>query len=281
MVYIDMSAKGVFQDQVVIITGASSGIGRASARLFADLHARVVLASRNMEKLTSLRDEIQAHAGLALAIEADVSNFEDTQRIARETISTWGRIDILIACAGKYVRDSSHQIDIQLVEESMSVNFYGALNIIKSVLPEMKNRGKGHIVIVNSLDAKKGIVGDAPYVAAKAALDGFGDVLRQEQRDSHIRVTTIYPGRVDTPMIQDIKVPWSTPKIPPAKVAKAIVNGIRRNRAFVFIPSVYRPLAGFNTLAPRFFDWSYKIMGIEGTKKDSDTAPHPPVRNSD
>jgi uncharacterized protein len=154
-----MSAPGFFQDKVVIITGASSGIGRAAALLFAGLHARVVLASRNMEKLELLRDEIRSRDGLAIAIEADTRNFEDTLKIARETISTWGRIDILIACAGSYVRDSSHRIDIRLFEESMSVNFFGTLNIIKSVLPEMEHQGTGHIVIVNSLDAKKGIVG--------------------------------------------------------------------------------------------------------------------------
>lgn len=265
-----MSAKSFFQDQVIIITGASSGIGRASALLFADLHARVVLTSRNIEKLALLRDEIQANAGLAMAIEADISSFEDTQRIVRDTISKWGRIDILIACAGVYVRDSSCQIDIRLYEESMSVNFYGTLNVIKSVLPEMKHRGRGHIVIVNSLDAKKGIVGDAPYVAAKAALDGFGDVLRQEQKNSHIRVTSVYPGRVDTPMIQNIKVPWSTPKIPPGKVAKAIAKGIRRNKAFVIIPSAYLLLGALNSIAPRFLDRAYRILRIEGEKKNPD-----------
>lgn len=262
-------AKNFFQDQVVVITGASSGIGRASAFLFAGLNARVVLASRNMEKLSSLRDEIQAKSGQALSIEADVRILEDAQRIARETVSTWGRIDILIACAGKYVQDSTAEIDFRSFEESMAVNFYGTLNIIKSVLPEMKNRGTGHIVIVNSLDAKKGIVGDAPYVAAKAALDGFGDVLRQELRDSHVRVTSIYPGRVDTPMIQNIKVPWSTPKIPPGKVAKAIVKGIKKNKAIVIIPSLFKPVAALNTIVPRLLDWFYRILNIKGEKKDS------------
>jgi len=68
-------------------------------------------------------------------------------------------------------------------------------------------------VFINSLDSKKGIVGDAPYVAAKSALDGFGDALRQELRDLHIKVSSVYPGRVDTPMIDNIKVPWISPKI--------------------------------------------------------------------
>jgi short-subunit dehydrogenase len=261
-----MNDKLFFQDKVVIITGASTGIGRTAALIFAKLNAKVVLASRNEEKLESLKENIKLRGGQALVIKTDITSFEDTQRMAKETISKWGKIDILIANAGKYVQDVADEIDIRSFEQSMSVNFFGTIYVIKSVLPEMLRQSKGHIVIVNSLDAKKGIIGDGPYVAAKSALDGFGDVLRQELKVKGINVTSIYPSRVDTPMIKNIKVPWISPKISPEKVVKAMIKGIKKNKAIIIVPSVYFLLGSLNSVFPRFVDWSYRILKLEGEK---------------
>ena len=258
--------KQFFQNKVVIITGASSGIGRATALVLSQLNAVVVLASRNEQKLESLKVEIQSKGGQALVIKTDTSSLEDTQRMAIETISKLGKIDILIANAGKYITDVSHEIDILSFKESMAINFFGTLNVIKSVLPEMKRQGNGHIVIVNSLDAKKGIIGDGPYVAAKSALDGFGDILRQELRTNGINITSIYPGRVDTPMIEHLKVPRVSPKISPEKVAKAIMKGIKRNKVLVIVPSTYFLLGSLNNTFPCLMDWFYRKFKIEGEK---------------
>jgi NAD(P)-dependent dehydrogenase (short-subunit alcohol dehydrogenase family) len=261
-----MNNKVFFRDKVVIITGASSGIGRAAALFFAQLQAQVVLAARNKEKLELLREEIGLSGGQALAIQTDVRSSADTQRMARETVLKWGKIDIVIANAGEYVQDLSGEVDIRSIERSMAVNFMGTVHAVKSVLPELRRNRKGHIVIVNSLDAKKGIVGDGPYVAAKAALDGFGDVLRQELKAEGISVTSIYPARVDTPMLRSIKVPWISPKIAPEKVVKAMARGIRKNRAVVIVPSAYFLLGPLNSMCPRLVDWAYRILKIEGEK---------------
>ncbi len=261
-----MRDQPFFQDKVVIITGASSGIGRTTSMIFAQLNAKVIIASRNVEKLESLRHKIESNGGQAFVIKTDVSSFEDTQKMVTETVSKWGKIDILIANAGIYIQDVSNEIDIESFRESFNTNFFGSLHAIKSVLPEMKSQGKGHIVIINSLDAKKGIIGDSPYVAAKSALDGLGDVLRQELKGSGINITSIYPARVDTPMIESIKVPWISPKISPLKVAKAIVKGIKRNKAIVMVPSAYFLLGSINNVFPRLLDWFYLKFKIEGDK---------------
>lgn len=261
-----LSRKLFFQDKVVVITGASGGIGRAASLAFARMKSKVVLVSRDKEKLDLLKKEIELNDGQAFIVITDVSSLEETQNMVRETVSKWGRIDILIANAGKYIQDVDHKIDIQSYKDSMDINFFGVLNAVNGVLPEMQRRGKGHLVIVNSLDAKKGIKGDGPYVAAKSALDGFGDVLRQELEGEGINVTSIYPGRVDTPMIRNIKVPWISPKIPPEKVVKAIRKGIIRNKAIVIVPSVYSLIGSLNNLFPRFLDWAYRILKIEGEK---------------
>ena len=261
-----MKNKFFFQDKVIIITGASSGIGRTAALIFSQLNARVVLASRNVEKLESLKQIIESQGGQALIFKTDICSFKDTQSMAKGTISKWGRIDILIANAGKYIHDVSHEIDIPSFKESMDINFFGTLNIIKSVLPEMQHAGKGHIVIVNSLDAKKGITGDGPYVSAKSALDGVGDVLRQEQKQHGINITSIYPSRVDTPMSKNIKVPWVSPKMSCEKVVNAMIRGLKQNKAIITVPSAYFLLSSLNSIFPRFLDWSYRKLKIEGEK---------------
>jgi short-subunit dehydrogenase len=261
-----MKDKDYFRDKVVVITGASSGIGRAAALAFARSNAKVVLVARNEERLVLLNEEILGQGGQALMIRADVCSLTDMQRMAGETMSKWGKIDILIANAGQYIQDGSCGIDLRAYERSMALNFMGTLHAVKSVLPEMLRRGHGHIVIMNSLDARKGIVGDGPYVSAKAALDGFGDVLRQELKGKGIRVTSIYPGRVDTQMLKDLKVPWISPKMPPGKVVQAILKGIKRNRAIVAVPSTFSLLGPLNGMFPRLMDRAYRFLKIQGKK---------------
>jgi len=261
-----MNDQLFFRDKVILITGASSGIGRATALIFSRLGSKLILASRNEEKLLSLKQEIESEGGVALVIKTDVSSLEQTQRMVSAGISKWGMIDVLIANAGIYIQDGSNEINIQSFRESFNINFFGTLNAIKSILPEMKRQGQGHIVIVNSLDAKKGIIGDSPYVASKSALDGFGDVLRQELKGSGIKVTSIYPGRVDTPMIENIKVPRISQKISPSRAGNAIVKGIKRNKAIVIVPSAFSLIGALNNLFPRLLDWFYLKLNIEGIK---------------
>jgi short-subunit dehydrogenase len=259
-----MNNNNFFKDKVIVITGSSSGIGRAAALALSRFDSKIVLISRNEEKLNHVKNEIQSRGGEALVIKADISSFDDTQKIVRDAVLKWGRVDILIACAGKYVQDTTRELDIKSFQDSMSLNFFGTLNVIKSLLPVMKPQGSGHIVIINSLDAKKGIIGDAPYVSAKAALDGFGDVLRQEMKPFNINVTSVYPGRVDTPMIESIEVPGISRKIPPEKVVNAIIKGIKRNRAIITVPSSLSIIGILNNIMPRFTDWAYKVLKLEG-----------------
>ena len=151
-------------------------------------------------------------------------------------------------------------------ERSLAVNFFGALYPVQALLPHLIRQRRGHLVFVNSLDAKKGIVGDGPYVAAKSALAGLADVLRQEVRPHGIHVASVFPGRVDTPMIETLRTPWIAPKIPPAAVARAVVRALTSRRATYVVPLPYAPLGALNDLFPRFMDWFYDRMGIEGTE---------------
>ncbi|MCI0516090.1 SDR family NAD(P)-dependent oxidoreductase [candidate division KSB1 bacterium] len=260
-----MLKKSSLKDQVIIITGASSGIGRATALRLAQLNARVVLAARNAANLATLHQEIRQLGGQALAIQTDVTSLTDAEHLVQTTLAQWGKIDILIANAGQYIQGTLGAAgDLALFQQSLEVNFYGTLYVIKSVLPAMQQAGKGQIIIMNSLDAKKGIVGDGPYIAAKAALAGLGDALRQELHAQGITVTSIFPARVDTPMIREIQVPWISPKMAPEKVVQAILRGIKSQRALVMVPGIHRLLGVLNECFPRLVDWFYKIFKIEG-----------------
>jgi 3-oxoacyl-[acyl-carrier protein] reductase len=114
------------------------------------------------------------------------------------------------------------------------------------------------------LDAKKGLPLDSPYVAAKFAITGFAEVMRQELHHSDIHVTTIFPGRIDTPMIDNLRVPWISRKVPPEKVAQAIIRGINRQKAEVIVPLIQAPYGYLNALSPRFMDWIVRLFHLEG-----------------
>jgi NAD(P)-dependent dehydrogenase (short-subunit alcohol dehydrogenase family) len=149
------------------------------------------------------------------------------QALIDRTMAQWGRIDILVANAGQYVRGAIVDLTADDMARSLQVNFYGAYHAVMAALPAMRAQHSGHVVLLSSMDARKGMPTDAPYVVPKAALTGFGDVLRQELRAEGIEVSTIMPGRVDTPLIASMRVPAISAKLPPERVARAVIAAIR------------------------------------------------------
>lgn len=262
--------KKSLHDAVAIVTGASSGIGRATALELARAGTHVTLASRNMTKLEELAGEIRALGRKAHVMPTDVTCQEQVERLITTTVAHWGRVDILIANAGSYVRRPVVELSVADVEQAMAVNFYGALYAVLAVLPQMITQRSGHVVLVTSMDAKKGLPRDAPYVASKFALAGFGDVLRQELHDSGVAVTTLFPGRVDTPMIDNLKVPWISSKISAEAVARAIVTAIERQQPEVIIPRLAYALVYLNTLSTRLGDWAVRRFHLEGWEVSPD-----------
>jgi len=255
------------QGRVAIVTGASSGIGRATALALADQGAHVSLAARTESALQKAAEAVQSLGQEALVVPTDVTQQEQVNRLMEETLARWGHIDILVANAGAYVRAPVTELTVADVERSMAVNFYGALYAVLAVQPHMLAQGSGHIVLVSSMDGKKGLPLDAPYVAAKFALGGLGEVLRQELQGHGIRVTTVFPGRVDTPLIDDIEVPWISAKIPPEAVARAILRAIHRRRPEVIVPLQARALYYLNTFCPRLVDWIVRKFHLEGWER--------------
>jgi NADP-dependent 3-hydroxy acid dehydrogenase YdfG len=259
-----LAFKHNFKDKIAIVTGASSGIGRATALALARQGVHLALASRREALLAELAEQIHDLGTEALVVPTDVTQRSQVVALVDETLNRWGRVDIMIANAGEYVRAPIRKLTVEDIDYSMSINFYGGLYAVLAVLPHMLDQNSGHIVLVTTMDAKKGLPPDAPYVSAKFALSGFGEVLRQELHDTGIGVTTVFPGRVDTPLIDDLKVPWISAKIPPEVVARAILGGIRRRRPEVITPKYSAALYYLNVLSPRLADWVVRAFHLEG-----------------
>ena len=259
-----------FLDKVAIVTGASSGIGRCVALALARAGARVVLAARRLDRLQEVAGDIAAQGGEALVIPTDVTRRDEVERLVGEAGARWNRLDILVASAGAYIRRPVRELSVEEIERSMAVNFYGGVYLALAALPHLLGRGRGHIILITSLDGKKGLPPDAPYVAAKFALTGFGEVLRQELHDAGIHVTTVLPGRVETPMVAGLRVPRISAKIPPEAVARAVVGALRRPRPEVIVPPHVRALVYLNTFSPRLGDWAVRRLNLSGWEVDVD-----------
>lgn len=257
----------IFREKVAIITGASSGIGRAIAWRLAQEGARVVLAARRQSALEEAAAQIEQLGGEALLAPTDVASQADVTRLIETTMQRFGRIDFVIANAGVYYRGDITTLSAEVFQQSLDVNFMGAVRPVLAALPHLQAQKSGHIVLMCSMDGKKGIRSDGPYVAAKYAMAGFGDVLRQDLHGTGVDVSIIFPGRVDTPMIDGLVVPGISKPVSPDLVAAAVLDAIRRRRPEVIVPYRARLLLVAHLVSPRLSDWAIRTLRLEGWKK--------------
>ena len=252
------------RNKAAIVTGASSGIGRATALLLAKAGVSVALAARREAALQELSREIEQLGRKTLIFPIDVTRQQEVDAMTRQVLSQWGRVDILISNAGEYIRGPIVDVDPIDLQRSLDVNYFGGVYCIKAVLPDMLAHKSGHIVAVTSMDGKIGLPPDAPYVSAKFAMTGFLEVLRQEVNDHGIVVTNVLPGRVDTVMIEQLRFSWVSPKISPEKVAHAIIDALRKRKPIVIVPPQAKLLYYINVFAPRLSDSLSRFFRLEG-----------------
>jgi short-subunit dehydrogenase len=192
--------RASFSEQVIVITGASSGIGRELALQLARQGTLLALAARNSEKLSRLVRECEKFNSRALAIPTDVSRPQDCAALIQKTIDTYKRIDILINNAGLTMYGNFEDVkDLGLFETIMKVNYLGSVYCTHFALPYLKE-SQGRIVGISSLTGKNGVPTRTGYAASKHAMAGFFDSLRIELAGSGVTVTMIYPGFVATEM---------------------------------------------------------------------------------
>jgi NADP-dependent 3-hydroxy acid dehydrogenase YdfG len=256
------------QNKVALITGASSGIGRATALALARAGAAVALAARREAELEAIAREARALGGRAIVIPTDVSQPAQAEALVRATVAELGRVDILVASAGIYRRGPIETLTPADFEQSMAVNYFGAVYPVLAALPHMRAQRSGHIVLLSSMDGKKAVRTDAPYAATKFAVAGFGEALRQDLHGSGVDVSIIFPGRVATSFIAGMKIPWVSRPISAEAVAQATIRAIRRRQAEVILPPSAYLLLFADWLSPRLGDWAVRTFHLQGLEED-------------
>ena len=203
-----------WSNKVVLITGASSGIGRGLALELARRGAKLGLVARRRELLQELVSEISSGAGRndadVLSLTADVSDQQAMRDAAERLLAAFGRIDVLIANAGIGVSNPAVEFDAGKLAAVISVNVIGAANSVQAVLPEMIARGRGQLVVISSLAAYRGLPKSAAYCASKAAVSAMFESFRLDLGPLGIDVTIIHPGFIKTPLTagRQARLPW-------------------------------------------------------------------------
>lgn len=257
-----MDVKGA----VVIVTGASAGIGRETAREFARQGARVVLAARREDRLRQLADEIHTAGGEAFVVPTDVARTEDIDRLVRATLDCFGRIDVLVNNAGFGFSGTIEETSEAGMRELLDVNYMGAFNAIRAVLPHMRAQRRGHIVNVASVVGKFGFPFHGAYSATKFAMIGMTEALRGELAGSGVTATAVLPGTTRTDFFDvqrtaDGAVSAPTgPTQTPDVVARAIVRSLRHPTPEVNMVRVYRIAYGLNGFFPFLRDFAGRIF---------------------
>ncbi|MBV9787027.1 MAG: SDR family oxidoreductase [Chloroflexi bacterium] len=259
-------------NQVTIITGASRGIGRASARIFAAAGARVVLVARPSSDLTALHTELRAAGAQVLMLPTDVSDRAATARLVERVIDEWQRIDIVINNAGVGIQSNIGELPPDLLQRVLAVNLMGPLLLTQAALPEMRRQRSGMIVNVSSPVAELALPGIGGYAMSKAALDALSDTLRREEYRNGIRVATVYPGRIDTNFDRarirvggSQRVGRSPISGSAEQVAQAILRGVERRRSVIYaLHPVERLLWTLHGWLPRAFD---PIFGLRMSRR--------------
>ena len=192
------------EGKVVVITGASSGLGEATARMLSALGATVVLGARRVDRIEALARELEAAGGRALALPTDVTRAADVQRLVDAAVEKFGRIDVLVNNAGLMPSSPLERLKIDDWDRMIDVNIKGVLYGIAAALPHMKARKSGHIVNVSSVAGHKVRAGTAVYSATKHAVRVLTEGLRQEVKPYDIRTTIVSPGAVATELPDSI-----------------------------------------------------------------------------
>jgi NAD(P)-dependent dehydrogenase (short-subunit alcohol dehydrogenase family) len=267
----DRSFAGAVNGKTVIITGASSGIGKAAAQKIADAGGIPLLVARSEDKLQETKEEIERNGGTAYVYSADLSDYDSIDALVEKIFSEHASIDILVNNAGRSIRrsvavsyDRFHDY-----ERTIKLNYLGTIKLILGVLPHMREKKAGHIVNVSSIGVQTNPPRFSAYVASKAALDAFTRVVSSETIGDNVTFTTIHMPLVRTPMIAPTKIYDSFPTISPDEAADLICEAIRskpkqiNTRLGTFGEVLY-------ALAPKAVDqilhMAYKVFP-ESTKK--------------
>ncbi len=248
---------------ICVVTGAGSGIGRSAARHLARDGATVVLVGRTASKLHEVKEEIDASGGMALVVPTDLAEYQDIAGLAKTTLDTYGRVDVLVNNAGYNSKSrSTLTLNPQEAETSAKVNLIAPMFLVQAFLPAMMQAGSGTIVNVASVAGPEpGLLSGPMYSAVKAGIINYTRYLNIELRNTGIRACSIIPGEVDTPFLDQ------RPVVPPAETRASMLTGDDVADAIVLaVASDHRVLIEDIVIKPRYKrDFSGELTDTLGT----------------
>ncbi len=239
------------EDRVIVITGASGGIGASVALVCGTRKMRVVIAARSADRLTGIAHEIKALGGQALICPTDIRHPEQMDALADRAVTHFGRIDILLANAGIGCHAGVAQASAEEMTDVIQTNLLGVMYGARAVLPTMLAQGSGHILTVSSVVVGLMWPDDAIYAASKAGVHRFSRGLRNEAQTRGIQVTDIVAGVIDTPLTAGLR---GFPKADVTATARSIVAVMERPRPVLVTPGWYRLALAVNALLPGSID---------------------------
>jgi short-subunit dehydrogenase len=263
----DMSKKTELSGKVVVVTGASMGIGEAIAKVFADQGASVVLLSRDAGRSEAARVRV-GHTERTLALACDVRHREEIDRVLGLTMHHLGRVDVWINNAGHGLLDSVAQVDMAACRDTFDTNFFGTMMAMQAVIPLMKQQGSGAIINISSVAGYIPLPFSGVYSATKFAMNALGRAARMELKSAGISVMTVCPGFVRTDFgvnaLKGKEVKRARPELARGisvdRVARAVLAGYRKKKREVIVPWTMHPVVKLYQLFPGLVEWQMAKM---------------------
>ncbi|MFQ5810655.1 MAG: SDR family NAD(P)-dependent oxidoreductase [Armatimonadota bacterium] len=264
------------RERSVIVTGASSGIGRETAREFARAGSNVVLASRNQGALEELAGELAGLPGRRLVVPTDVREQQAVNAMVERTAEEFGRVDVLVNNAGVGLSASIAEGELENMRYVLDVNLFGVIYGVRAVVPHMKEQGSGTIINISSVAGRIAVPYEGIYCASKAALNALSDALRLELEEYGIKVISIYPGLTVTAFRENLIKEVETRErsrllraAPASAVAKAIVRAARRSSRESFVTVGDAAAVTVKGLSPRLVDWGIRRLWLSSQRPTS------------
>lgn len=272
-------------EQVVVVVGATSGVGRETAIRFAARGAKVLVSGRSEPALAELVQEIRSRGGEAAGHAAEVSQYEQVRALAERAVELYGRIDTWIHLAAVSLYSPFQEVKPEEFSQVIEVNLLGQAFGAMAALPHLKREGRGALIHIGSVESRRSLPLHSAYAASKHGMVGFIDALRMELMHDHtpISVTTVLPASINTPFFDKsltrlgVKPRPIPPVYQPELVAEAILYAAEHPVRDIYVGGAGKLLVFFHHLAPRLVDWVFSRFGFRTQKTDqpeTDRAPH-------
>jgi len=260
------------KDRVVVVTGAARGIGAETARQLLAAGARVALLDVDGVALDGTVRSLDPSGSRTAALTVDVTDRAALDASVTALVERWGRVDAVVHCAAIIVPGAIDTLAPDVLRRHVEVNLLGAMFVAQALVPLMKRQGRGHLVLVGSLGGYAPMPNEAPYCATKFGVRGFARALGLELRGTGVAVSLVCPDSVETDQLRTearsagTSMSFTSPPMPPAQVARAILGTLRQPRAEVLVPGARGALVKLITYSPWLFARIYPVLDAMGEK---------------